>query len=553
MIKRLQTKQMLKLLLNGFLFGCAFVFVLSPHYSFGQDKIIKTDSTIIQAKVQEISDAEIKYKKFSNLSGPIYTVKKENVWKIVYENGEQETYNSLRLHPVYVKPVAPVRSTNFQQVSLPSSPGDQMYNDDLIVPVGNPEINCTIDVVNKNTILYHIKRRGYAPRGNIGLDQVIQYYYKQQWFYGTAVNPEVAKARNSILAGNINDAISSYYHILVNDSTNAVVLAEDAYALALGGIYDAALIRLDRCWSINANSTDVNYFTSQVLLLMGYSDVAAEFWKGSGSMNVPDWISLVAPALLQKYSDKSHGVVKESKQSVINDFKRANELAARKSNFQSIALFRKLIVLCPNEYLVYAGYSIVLEKAGALASSARAIENALALTGNKVEDRERNQYLQKRLDEINKKLRAIPKDALPGISNQKSQDAFNPQMMAYFGGTLAPSLLTINGRIGYYLSGASNAAFDIGVTSTGTGTSVNLALSGYFRKKALVTGTGLMMTSGSGTTSLSVRISVGASILNRNHKSSVDIFLDGTAGLTKGSLTTVGFSVGKSLYFGKRK
>jgi len=126
-------------------------------------------------------------------------------------------------------------------------------------------------------------------------------------------------------------------------------------------------------------------------------------------------------------------------------------------------------------------------------------------------------------------------------------------MMAYTGGMIAPSLVTINGKIGYYLSGASNASFDFGVTQASGSTSLNLGLSGYFRKNVLVAGAGLLMNSGNGTSLLSVKISLGISFINKSQTSGLDVFIDGTAGLKKGSLTTIGLSIGKSMYFGKRK
>jgi hypothetical protein len=126
-------------------------------------------------------------------------------------------------------------------------------------------------------------------------------------------------------------------------------------------------------------------------------------------------------------------------------------------------------------------------------------------------------------------------------------------MMAYAGFMLAPSLININCRIGYYISGSSNVSFDFGVAKNAGVTSVNLGLSGYVRKNSLVSGAGLLLTSGNGNTTLSLKISVGISKINKNQTSSLDIFLDGNAGLTKGSLTTIGLSIGKSIYFGKRK
>lgn len=74
-----------------------FIFIFLFLVSFlgkAQDKIYKADSTIIEAKVSEITDTEIKYTKFSNPNGPKYSIKKTSVLQIVFENGEKEVYNT---------------------------------------------------------------------------------------------------------------------------------------------------------------------------------------------------------------------------------------------------------------------------------------------------------------------------------------------------------------------------------------------------------------------------------------------------------------------------
>jgi len=51
---------------------------------------IKPHNSTIEAKVIEITEDQIKYKDFNNLDGPIRTVDKSDVSKIVYENGIEE-------------------------------------------------------------------------------------------------------------------------------------------------------------------------------------------------------------------------------------------------------------------------------------------------------------------------------------------------------------------------------------------------------------------------------------------------------------------------------
>lgn len=59
-----------------------------------QDVIILNDNTTILSKVLEVNSSEVKYKKHSNLNGPIYTLSKEKIVAINYENGEKETFRN---------------------------------------------------------------------------------------------------------------------------------------------------------------------------------------------------------------------------------------------------------------------------------------------------------------------------------------------------------------------------------------------------------------------------------------------------------------------------
>lgn len=59
-----------------------------------QDKIFKKGGEIIEARIIEIGTDEIKYKIFSDQSGPLYALDKDRIIKVVYENGRVETYQS---------------------------------------------------------------------------------------------------------------------------------------------------------------------------------------------------------------------------------------------------------------------------------------------------------------------------------------------------------------------------------------------------------------------------------------------------------------------------
>ena len=59
-----------------------------------QDVIVKKDGSTILSKVVEVSDTQVKYKKFSNLEGPMYIVSISELTSINYQNGEKENFGS---------------------------------------------------------------------------------------------------------------------------------------------------------------------------------------------------------------------------------------------------------------------------------------------------------------------------------------------------------------------------------------------------------------------------------------------------------------------------
>jgi len=273
---------------------------------------------------------------------------------------------------------------------------------------------------------------------------------------------------------------------------NNTLIAEYAYALALSGIYDAALINLDHI-KRPTNEQEVNYFTAQVFALMGYDDIANEFWKPSDN-NIPAWIALNTAQLLEKYKNKLPKLKKTSNEELKAKFKRANELAAYHSYFQSIALFHQIIDLVPNEYLPYAGYSIPLEKIGALEASARSVEKAISLVGDHLQAAEKRQFLQHRLETIEARKAETIRNG-PASEITKKLDANHPQMIAFAGASAAPSLTTLNFRIGYYLANQTNAAFNFGVSNTPGGSSVSLGLTAYCSIRSFVYGAGVQYSS----------------------------------------------------------
>lgn len=73
-----------------------FIFFLicvsAINYLFSQDIIVLKTKDTLTVKVLQVND-NIVYKKYSNPDGPSYTVEKEKVNYIIYQNGEKDTFN----------------------------------------------------------------------------------------------------------------------------------------------------------------------------------------------------------------------------------------------------------------------------------------------------------------------------------------------------------------------------------------------------------------------------------------------------------------------------
>ena len=69
--------------------------------SYAQDIITKKDGTDVQAKILEVTPTEIKFKKYSNLDGPVFSMLVSDVLIVRYENGENEVFYSQQEPSVY--------------------------------------------------------------------------------------------------------------------------------------------------------------------------------------------------------------------------------------------------------------------------------------------------------------------------------------------------------------------------------------------------------------------------------------------------------------------
>ena len=103
---------------------CFLVFTFE---SFSQDIIITKNSERIDAKVIEVNVDTIKYKRFENLEGPIYSLLKSNIVTIVYQNGYVEIFSNesspvSKAAPASSTQMIPYKNFNLKQMMSINAP-----------------------------------------------------------------------------------------------------------------------------------------------------------------------------------------------------------------------------------------------------------------------------------------------------------------------------------------------------------------------------------------------------------------------------------------------
>jgi hypothetical protein len=139
--------------MNKFYILTILMFMLCVFSAGAQDMIVLTNGSIIEAKVEEISPAEVKYRRYDNLSGPLIIINKSDVLSIKYENGSTEILNSVQTAAILQPPML--------QASLPTGPAldpNKLYFSLSFEPsgfiAGGPSLTGEFSKGNVNTLFH---------------------------------------------------------------------------------------------------------------------------------------------------------------------------------------------------------------------------------------------------------------------------------------------------------------------------------------------------------------------------------------------------------------
>lgn len=356
-------------------------------------------------------------------------------------------------------------------------------------------------------------------------------------------------ARSAVLSGHLEKAIEIYAQLVEKNLTskskystvNTTLLSEYAYSLALGKVYDGALMNLERVILLGNISNETLFYISQVFALMEYDTLANTFWTLAKG-NPPKWIKDNYKVLHER--NKTPGVINQ------DDFpqalKRANDLAAQNFFLQAIVIFQELTDNYPDQPLAFIGYSALWEHLGYPVKAAEVLQQGIAAMGvNKSKNDPKNIY-SKHLLELQSKS---DKSKLNSLSGEGVKSLKRPQMVVYAGGMFAESYLSFNSRFGLYTLKNNNVSIELGVSNYGETTSFNIGASYYATLRWLVIGLGVNQQFTKDVSTFSVKPSIGISIPSKSGRSSFDMLINAYIPTVENAKYVYGISIGKSFYF----
>jgi len=69
------------------------ILIICKSNTYAQDTLfLKSDTAKVIVKIIEVNPSDLRYKKLTNLDGPVYTIEKKDIKRVVYRNGEIEDY-----------------------------------------------------------------------------------------------------------------------------------------------------------------------------------------------------------------------------------------------------------------------------------------------------------------------------------------------------------------------------------------------------------------------------------------------------------------------------
>lgn len=370
----------------------------------------------------------------------------------------------------------------------------------------------------------------------------------QNVYSNPKLQTKLDQARTDVNSEKFDEAVSIYAE-LVKAEDNPTISAEYAYALALSGCFEGAVMNLDIIVTNNQINNDVLFYISQVFKLLDYDDMADLFWSfnlHNYSSYPPDWISKKHNSFVEKY--KTQATIN------IDDYgtalHRANKLAEQRQYIQALVLFLELTETYPDEYLPQIGLSALLENLGYKKEAAKHLLKGIEKMGEEKATIDPSGIYEKHLENLSTNSSNNSTIFKPGASNtakKKDSRLFGTIGISYFSKTLG-----LNFKIGHYSSETTFFSLGYSFSLLFLETKVKThTIDISFNKTWGVFMAGLSASFQwiNGESGIGLGPSLGFAIPLPSGKSSIDIYGTGNISIQDGMAFRTSASIGYTRYF----
>lgn len=233
------------------------VCALCTWMAMAQDIIVTKDAKRIEAKIQEVSSTEIKYKKFTYQDGPVFVLPIADVNSILFENGDVQVYHQ---EPVKAQDT----DTNTDKESATANKSSQQDDNQ----VGLIEKRDDYYYLNTGTGTTRMDKQAYLRFIQNNCPEAWQRYlqgnklWKAGWgLLGAGIGVEMLIGVPLYCAGLVNSVNDAVYYNSYS-SYNYALVASGAAFITIGSLMEAGSIPLLIVGGIRRNNTHEVYNAS---------------------------------------------------------------------------------------------------------------------------------------------------------------------------------------------------------------------------------------------------------------------------------------------------
>ena len=237
------------------------VCALCTWMAMAQDIIVTKDAKRIEAKIQEVSSTEIKYKKFTYQDGPVFVLSIADVNSILFENGDVQVYNE---QPAQTQP-APAEKATPQPVQSQPVPTAVEKEDEGKAVANVMEKHGDFYMLKQGNTTTRMDKQAYLRFIQNNCPEAWQRYlqgnklWKAGWgLLGAGIGVEMLIGVPLFCVGYADLYTDAYYGGYYSNSAYAKMAAGTAF-ITIGSLMEAGSIPLLIVGGIRRNNTHEVY------------------------------------------------------------------------------------------------------------------------------------------------------------------------------------------------------------------------------------------------------------------------------------------------------